>query len=146
MLSKVETKFFSLQECAPAFDYARASHTTEIIPAPTESTNGQTPKPLFCVHPEDRLPQIAIFTCPAHVDLDLRWVSQTTEEGAKAPAIELDYLDLTSRGHRGLGVISNFTLKEGESITFVLREPPTPTTSGIGKEVDSEQLSFRIYK
>lgn len=38
-------------------------------------------------------------------------------------------------------MISNFTLKEGESITFVLREPPTPTTSGVGKDVDSEHHS-----
>jgi hypothetical protein len=46
----------------------------------------------------------------------------------------MDHLDLSERGHRGLGVISTFTLEEGESVTFVLREPPKPTTSGVGRE------------
>ncbi|BGP31766.1 hypothetical protein JCM10296v2_003540 [Rhodotorula toruloides] len=103
-------------ECSPAFDYARASHDTKI----------------------DNKAQRAVFTCPEHVNLDLRWVISEGEhpkDGVEPPKVELDYLDLSERGHKGLGVIAQFTLHEGQSVTFVLREPPkeeTSETSGEG--------------
>ncbi|BGP15947.1 hypothetical protein JCM10213v2_003939 [Rhodosporidiobolus nylandii] len=104
-------------ECAPAFDYARASHDTKI-------NNGQS---------------TASFTGSGHVDLDLRWVVSNGPQpfdGQKEPIVDMDYLDLSERGHKGLGVTAKFTLQEGQSVTFVLREPPKPETSGVGPETD----------
>lgn len=102
-------------ECAPAFDYARASHETAL-------------------HEGDELNNSwASFKCPQHVDLDLRWTSQDGREGDE-PKLVLDTLDLSARGHKGLGVTTEFTLREGQSVTFVLREPPKPSTSGKGSE------------
>ncbi|GJN89075.1 hypothetical protein Rhopal_002049-T1 [Rhodotorula paludigena] len=106
-------------ECAPAFDYARASHETSL----------------------DNKAQRADFKCPQHLDLDLRWVVSNGEHGPEEqpePVVEMDYLDLSERGHKGLGVTAKFTLKEGQSVTFILREPPRSDgrteTSGEGRK------------
>lgn len=74
------------QECAPAFDYARAGHDTKI----------------------DNSKRTAYFACPEHLDLDLRWVIADSEhpiEGQPAPKVELDYLDLSERGHKGCAAV-----------------------------------------
>ncbi|KDE07505.1 hypothetical protein, variant [Microbotryum lychnidis-dioicae p1A1 Lamole] len=98
-------------ENAPAFNYARSTHTTTI------AEDGQSVK----------------FECPDHLNLDMRAVASAGEfagPGAPLPTVSLELLDLSERGHKGLGVTSTFTLKEGESITFVLRECPTAATLG----------------
>lgn len=89
-------------ECAPAFDYARAAHETDV----------------------DRENNVAHFKCPEHLDLDLHWVASGPTPDAKPPAIFVDHLDLSERGHKGFGATSHFRLQEGETVTFVLREPP----------------------
>ncbi|GAA5849432.1 hypothetical protein JCM8547_000448 [Rhodosporidiobolus lusitaniae] len=102
-------------ECAPAFSYARSAHETTL----------------------DNAANKAEFKCPEHLDLDLRWVVSNGDhplEGQDPPKVEMDYLDLSERGHKGLGVTCRVTLVEGQSVTFVLREPPRPTTSGEGCE------------
>ncbi|GAA6027557.1 hypothetical protein JCM8097_007921 [Rhodosporidiobolus ruineniae] len=102
-------------ECAPAFNYARSAHTTHL----------------------DNKARKADFKCPEHLDLDLRWVVSNGDhplEGQKEPVVEMDYLDLSERGHKGQGVTCRFTLTEGQSVTFILREPPKPATSGEGAE------------
>ncbi|GAA5870821.1 hypothetical protein JCM1840_006813 [Sporobolomyces johnsonii] len=103
-----------IMECAPAFDYARAAHETTL----------------------DNPNSTAAFSCPEHLNLDLRWVINLGEhpDGQTPPSVEMDYLDLSERGHKGLGVTCKFTLYEGQSVTFVLREPPAPETSGVGPE------------
>ena len=64
----------------------------------------------------------------------------------KHPTIEMDYLDLSSRGHKGLGVTSDFALKEGESVTFVLRQIPSRTNEE-EQSVDSStgELLFQLF-
>ncbi|GAA5943595.1 hypothetical protein JCM3775_005820 [Rhodotorula graminis] len=118
-VTTIRGKLTFTMECAPAFDYARASHETTI-------SN------------DDKR---ADFVCPQHVDLDLRWVVSNgshPKDGLKEPEIELDYLDLSERGHKGLGVTAKFTLEEGQSVTFVLREPPkSGSTSGTGRTNDA---------
>ncbi|KAM0787591.1 hypothetical protein ACM66B_003660 [Microbotryomycetes sp. NB124-2] len=101
-------------ECAPAFNYARSSHETKVSQDLDE----------------------AKFTCPEHVDLDLRFVASNGHRD-HVPEVKLELLDLSDRGHKGLGVTSTFTLEEGQSVTFILREPPQPTTSGVVKECDA---------
>lgn len=120
------------QECAPAFNYARSSHETKI----------------------DNAARTADFTCPEHVDLDLRWVVADSDhpmDEHPLPEVKLDLLDLSDRGHQGcagsrsrgcagaalmssfrysLGVTTKFKLYEGQKVTFVLREPPTSKSAG----------------
>ncbi|KAK4051167.1 hypothetical protein OIV83_002989 [Microbotryomycetes sp. JL201] len=101
-------------ECAPAFNYARSGHTTDI---------------------SDDL-KSARFTCSEHVDLDLRFAASNGHRD-HVPDVKLELLDLSERGHKGLGVTSTFTLEEGQTVTFVLREPPKPTTSGVANESEA---------
>jgi hypothetical protein len=108
-------------EVAPAFDYARATHRTTLIESTTRSTTCYTDN------------QSARFECPTHLDLDLRVI---TSKGAAValPKITVDYLDLSERGHQGLGIACDFTLSEGQSVIFVLRQPPV--------EVDGQEIEL----
>ncbi|KAF5389662.1 hypothetical protein D9757_004099 [Collybiopsis confluens] len=102
-----------LMQCAPAFDYARASHQTSIASDTT------------CVQYQQ---QKAIFTSDA-LTLDLRYVTASLLDNVQPPEITLNLLDLSSKGHKGLAVSSEMTLHEGQVITFVFREPPTPSVA-----------------
>ena len=100
-----------LVQCAPAFNYARSAHITTIID--DESVpDGVQKKALF---KSDEL------------SLDLRHISecsQNASEDVHAPEVTLELLDLSAKGHKGLAVQSLLNLKEGQSVTFVLRIPP----------------------
>lgn len=98
-------------ECAPAFDYARAKHTTSIIPDDSQVGPNQN-KVLF---ESEKL------------KLDLRYVSESTMEDVPAPTVELKYLDLTGKGHLGPSAYCDLDLHEGQVVTFVLRTPPPPS-------------------
>ncbi|KAJ7202147.1 glycoside hydrolase family 15 protein [Mycena pura] len=93
-------------ECAPAFNYARSKHTTAIVPA--SSPEGTTK---------------AVFTSDA-LALDLRYVLDNGMSCAP-PSLELELLDLSEKGHLGLGVKADMLLVEGQCVTFVLRTPPS---------------------
>ncbi|KIM83492.1 glycoside hydrolase family 15 protein [Piloderma croceum F 1598] len=107
-------------ECAPAFDYARAKHTTEIIPDDSHPGEGQN-KVLFRSD---------------HLSLDLRFLGEHTMECVDDPIVDLKILDLTPKGHLGLSAYCDLDLTEGQVVTFILRTPPeagpeaklTPTT------------------
>lgn len=94
-------------ECAPAFNYARSKHTTAIVPSPSP---GSTTKALF---QSDGL------------TLDLRYVPENTMSNVPCPELELNLLDLSEKGHLGLGVQAEMSLQEGQCVTFVLRTPPS---------------------
>ena len=100
-----------LVQCAPAFNYARSAHTTTFVE--DESVpDGVQKKALF---KSDEL------------SLDLRYISEccgNASEDVTAPEVKLQLLDLSAKGHKGPGVQSTFTLKEGQGVTFVLRTPP----------------------
>lgn len=80
------------------------------------------------------------------LSLDLRYaVDDTTEAGA--PAVDLGIMDLRQQGHLGLGVYSEFTLSEGQAVTFILRTPPKVNESspGLGKPTQqSEQAGISL--
>ncbi|KAJ7841085.1 glycoside hydrolase family 15 protein [Mycena olivaceomarginata] len=95
-------------ECAPAFNYARSKHTTSIVPSASPASTTK-----------------AVFESDA-LALDLRYVPESTMANVAAPAIALDLLDLSQKGHLGLGVQAEMTLEEGQCVTFVLRTPPAP--------------------
>lgn len=66
----------------------------------------------------------ALFSSPeADLDLDLRYVTESSIENVPEPVIKFDLLDLTNKGHLGPSVSCNFTLVEGQAVTFVLRTP-----------------------
>ena len=100
-----------LVQCAPAFNYARSAHITTFV-EDESIPDGVQKKALF---KSDEL------------SLDLRYISecsQNASEDVHAPEVILKLLDLSAKGHKGPGVQSSFTLKEGQIVTFVLRIPP----------------------
>ncbi|CDO72280.1 Glycoside Hydrolase Family 15 protein [Trametes cinnabarina] len=104
-------------ECAPAFNYARSSHTTEIL-LDTSVAVSYSPVPR---DPHNK----ALFTSvEANLNLDLRYTAESTLENVAEPVVKLNLLDLKAQGHRGPGVWSHLDLKEGQIVTFVLRTPP----------------------
>ncbi|KAG8215705.1 hypothetical protein J3R82DRAFT_7584 [Butyriboletus roseoflavus] len=95
-------------ECAPAFNYARDSHTTEIVVDDTVPFQTQN--------------KVA-FSSP-NLDLDLRYVAESTIDNVPAPKVNLDLLDISSQGHLGPATYCNLSLVEGQRVTFVLRIRP----------------------
>ncbi|KAF9034332.1 glycoside hydrolase family 15 protein [Panaeolus papilionaceus] len=132
-------------QCAPAFNYARSSHTTTIID--DDSIPSYLPKQ-----------QKALF-----MQVDLRYVVETTGnvgEGIDTPDVQFEFLDLEGKGHRGLAVQARLVLVEGQAVTFVLRTPPheegvvdAAAVGAVGEEVKSntnrywyEWISQSTYK
>jgi hypothetical protein len=98
-------------QCAPAFNYARSSHVTTLV---EDASIPFGPKQLKAVFDSDSL------------SLDLRYVVESEEEHTQfKPEPDIELVDLSEKGHKGLGVQSAFTLSEGQIVTFILRTPPT---------------------
>ncbi|RDB24439.1 Uncharacterized protein C4H3.03c [Hypsizygus marmoreus] len=97
-----------LMQCAPAFNYARDSHATNIVDD-TSIPMGNQKKVLF----ESE-----------NLSLDLRYIVEGTSDAVQPPELELSTLDLTSKGHKGLAAYASVQLSEGQAVTFVLRTPP----------------------
>lgn len=95
-------------ECAPAFNYARDKHTTEIVVDDT-----------IPFHTQNKV----VFSSP-NLDLDLRYVVESTIDNVPAPEVNLNLLDLSSKDHLGPATYCNLSLKEGQRVTFVLRIRP----------------------
>ncbi|KAF8830428.1 hypothetical protein HHX47_DHR2000866 [Lentinula edodes] len=98
-----------LVQCAPAFNYARSSHTTTIVEDGSSSLSQQ---------------QKAVFVSDA-LTLDLRCVTDSLLENVQPPEVNFQLLDLSTKGHKGPAVSAEMTLYEGQVVTFVLRSPPT---------------------
>ncbi|KAJ3985820.1 glycoside hydrolase family 15 protein [Lentinula detonsa] len=98
-----------LMQCAPAFNYARSSHTTTIEEDSSSFISQQ---------------QKAVFVSDA-LTLDLRYVTDSLLDNVHAPEVKFQFLDLSAKGHKGPAVSAEMTLHEGQVVTFVLRSPPT---------------------
>jgi hypothetical protein len=99
-------------ECAPAFNYARDAHTTQII----DDDKSGVPN------------QITVFSS-RNLHLDLRYVTEDSTAGSPSHPV-FQELDLRKQGHLGLSVCAEFTLAAHQEVTFVLRVPPeNPTTA-----------------
>ncbi|KAI0321665.1 glycoside hydrolase family 15 protein [Amylostereum chailletii] len=99
-------------ECAPAFDYARATHDTILVADDSISPkNGRSEQ------------KKAVFKSEA-LTLDLRFVADSTIDHIAPPSTELHLLDLSTDGHKGPAVCMDLELVEGQTIVFVLRTPP----------------------
>lgn len=122
MLSQVVRGELPLRlECAPAFNYARSPHTTEIV------QDGSIPH--ASAHTSAALTHMkALFKSKdANLNLDLRYVTESSLENVPEPTIDLQLFNLTSKGHLGPSVECEFELQEGQAVTFVLRVPPDHT-------------------
>lgn len=62
-----------------------------------------------------------LFTSPS-LSLDLRYLSNTDDHAVEKPTIDLKIESFADRGLLGDAITSEFTLEEGQSVTFVLRE------------------------
>ncbi|KAJ3535070.1 hypothetical protein NM688_g7030 [Phlebia brevispora] len=109
-------------ECAPAFNYARSPHTTEIV------IDYSSPRSDQATSQDGTARMKAMFRSPeADMELDLRYVTESSLDNIPDPEIKLELLDLMSKGHLGLSVFSEFELVEGQTVTFILRTPPKYT-------------------
>lgn len=118
-----------LMQCAPAFNYARSPHTTAIVDDDSVLPNIQ---------------KKAVFESE-ELTLDLRYVVDNSMEDPDAtePEISLEFLDLSAKGHKGLAVQSVLHLTEGQTVTFILRTPPTVTTRAITVLDEAVQQTVR---
>ncbi|WVO15208.1 hypothetical protein L204_102857 [Cryptococcus depauperatus] len=95
-------------ECAPAFNYCRDKHTTEIVPDDSSaSLTVQGSK--------------AVFTSPSLI-LDLRTITWSSEACVSGPTIKLKVENLANRDLLGPSVTCNFELEEGQCVIFIMRE------------------------
>lgn len=104
-----------VSECAPAFDYARSEHSVRV-----ENGDGHS----------------AHFDCPSHINLDLRYTvgysgSATTDA---LPSVALSQHNAADRGFLGDTVMADFTLSEGQVVTFVLSQRALNTDDKADKD------------
>ena len=112
-----------LMQCAPAFNYARSTHTTTIIDDDSIPDRPHQKKTLF---KSDAL------------SLDLRYVTECSVPEAIPPTqVTLELLDLSAKGHKGLAVQSLLELKEGQSVTFILRHPPAEERTDVSAATEN---------
>lgn len=115
-----------IMQCAPAFNYARDTHTTELVPDPSIPPTATPGEPAA---PHNKV----VFTTASGFALDLRYVTESTSEAASEPGVELGTLDLASKGHLGAAAYASLLLTEGQAVTFVLRTPPDESPAGEAK-------------
>ncbi|WWD17022.1 hypothetical protein CI109_101458 [Kwoniella shandongensis] len=95
-------------ECAPAFNYCRDKHTTELVE--DDSVTAE------CDHTTK-----AVFTSPS-LTLDLRYLAYSSDQCVSDPKLTMKIEKLKNRDLLGDAVTADFELEEGQSVIFVLRE------------------------
>ncbi|KAG2127043.1 glycoside hydrolase family 15 protein [Suillus cothurnatus] len=116
-------------ECAPAFNYARDPHATQIVPDDTIPLQfSKQNKVVFTSRPAAS-PYLASGASPqstshSPLTLDLRFLPESLLDNVPLPEVSLETLNLSAKGHLGLAAQAEFTLVEGQRVTFVLRIVP----------------------
>jgi hypothetical protein len=151
-------------EVCPAFNYARDSHTTSIetddsVPQ-FDGGGSQHKKVCFksktldldlrfiagiadpISHPPPTpVPgqtQFAAATGQSRGGVSLQHsTSYGGEDVVTPPKVEFKTLDLGKKGHKGLGVVSELEMSEGQVVTFVLRVPPTSSGVNVSEPTPS---------
>ncbi|KAF5369111.1 hypothetical protein D9615_010437 [Tricholomella constricta] len=122
-----------MMQCAPAFNYARDAHTTELV------TDASIP-------PSHDPQQKVVFTSSSGFTLDLRYIAESTADAASTPVVQLGTLDLTSKGHKGLAAYASLQLSEGQAVTFILRTPPeTPHAVDHKLQEGKSELERKLF-
>lgn len=94
-------------ECAPAFNYARSSHTLELLPDYSADPTIKAPQPHNRAY---------FSSLEAQTELDLRFVPDILGDFAPLPEVNLKPLDLRKQGHLGISVCSDILLEEGQAV------------------------------
>lgn len=122
-------------ECFPAFDYARKRHKTHLAPDTNAMKDPNT----------NEFREKAIFTSEDMV-LELRAITgcnrvvEVAEGALKFPNVEFKIDKSTWPGHKGPGIVADFTLEEGQTVDFCFREDPQ--TGGMVAGVPESKLSY----
>lgn len=109
-------------ECAPAFNYCRDKHTTEVRDRTYPKTSAE-----YQIIDDDSAPngcansQKAMFTSSS-LSMDLRYLTWSDDTCVKDPEVSLKVQELEGRGLLGPACVSEFELEEGQVVCFVLRE------------------------
>ncbi|TIC13498.1 putative glycosyl hydrolase [Wallemia mellicola] len=93
-------------ECAPAFDYARSEHTVRL-------SNNDT---------------VGHFDCMNHIHVDLKYTVSKGTNNTPEPTVKMVISDVSERGFKGSAITSQFTLSEGQVVTFILSQRPIPSS------------------
>ena len=122
-------------ECFPAFDYARKRHKTHLAPDTNAmkdpNTNNFRDKAIF--KSEDMTLELRSITgCNPDVEV--------TDGVLRFPDVEFKIDRTTWPGHKGPGIVAEFTLEEGQTVDFCLREDPQ--TVGMVAGVPESKLSY----
>lgn len=123
-------------ECCLAFDYARASHHTAIVPGDSKLDALSLTSPTYTLSIRDRQqeqraqqqqPKKALFDSK-DLTLDLRYAAEGCppdgDVASVCTPVVLQKLDLNVKGHKGEGVCCDSEKSAGQAVTFVLRIPP----------------------
>jgi hypothetical protein len=118
-------------EVFPAFDYARAPHTTSVLQQVQTSSDCQSKTVTF--HSEKEKLQLDV--CIDHGGDD------------SMPCPRVAFKRVQRPGMKGEGVVARVTLQEGQSISFVLRQDiPNHVTTDITTAVlDTQQHDTQQY-
>ncbi|KAL7410623.1 glycoside hydrolase family 15 protein [Mrakia frigida] len=136
-------------ECAPAFDYARATHKTEIVRDDSQVSAEQYNKRKVLFTSKDLSIDLRVTVsgenlCAEGRDEPEKPLTSSDKlnrgenelDGPGGPVVDWQELDLSAKGHKGKGVWTEVEVKEGEIVTFVLRQLPeggfkgNPTSEG----------------
>ncbi|KAG1810896.1 glycoside hydrolase family 15 protein [Suillus subaureus] len=135
-------------ECAPAFNYARDPHATQIVPDDTIPLQfSKQNKVVFTSRPAAS-PYLASGASPqstshSPLTLDLRFLPESLLDNVPVPEVSLETLDLSAKGHLGLAAQTELTLVEGQRVTFVLRiAPEHKGDGGSSHSVDEEKAEL----
>ncbi|KAG1884041.1 glycoside hydrolase family 15 protein, partial [Suillus subluteus] len=133
-------------ECAPAFNYARDPHATQIVPDDTIPLQfSKQNKVVFTSRPaaSPYLASGASSQNTSHdpLTLDLRFLPESLLDNVPVPEVSLETLNLSAKGHLGLAAQTELTLVEGQRVTFVLRIVPEHKGDG-GSSVDEEKAEL----
>ncbi|ORX35652.1 Six-hairpin glycosidase-like protein [Kockovaella imperatae] len=94
--------------CSPAFNYCRDKHTAELV-----KDDSMVPG---CTH------EHKVLFKSKDLELDLRYLTYTSDDSVKPPQVELEIADNTERGLLGPSCMATFELEEGQCVVFVLRQ------------------------
>lgn len=118
-------------EVFPAFDYARAEHTTEVLMPnhPPGSTQSKT---------------VSFSSGALNLQLDVT-IDRGEEDAISCPCV--DFRKEKREGMLGEGVVAHIHLVEGQAISFILRDDiPNHVTQEISTEtVDQQQHDTQSY-
>lgn len=118
-------------EVFPAFDYARMEHTTTVLQQ--ACAPGASHSKVVTFHSEQE-----------KLQLDL-CIDNGGEEGMTGPSV--NFKKVHRNGMKGEGVVANVTLREGQSISFIIRQDlEDHITSNITTAVlDSQQHDTQLF-